>query len=179
MPIRGKSNVPAVARNNFLNGFGGPFRALWIQNASEAVIEGNVFTPESGQSDFTAIAVGNREVWNGLPAPRAFDVTIRGNTFHANGVTSGNKGKAILFVNDNDGNNDATFTKAVVGGTDAVDGNNFDSDIGWYIALDDCSCINKQNHTGSGCDGTERYPIGLAIAYNGGSNDSGTKSTLK
>src|SRR5690625_3122651 len=97
----GNVNVPAVARNNFFNGFGGPFRALWIQNASEAVIEGNVFTPESGQSDFTAIAVGNREVWNGLPAPRAFDVTIRGNTFHANGATSINKAKAILFVNDN------------------------------------------------------------------------------
>src|SRR5690625_4527554 len=177
--IMGNGNVPAVARNNFFNGFGGPFRALWVQNASETVIEGNVFTPESGQSDFTAIAVGNREVWNGLPAPRAFDVTIRGNTFHANGVTSGNKGKAILFVNDNDGNNDATFTKAVVGGTDAVDGNNFDSDIGWYIALDDRSCINTQNHTGSGCDGTASYPIGLAIAYNGGSNASSTKRPFK
>src|SRR5690625_5059117 len=177
--IMGNGNVPAVARNNFFNGFGGPFRALWVQNASETVIAGNVFTPESGQSDFTAIAVGNREVWNGLPAPRAFDVTIRGNTFHANGVTSGNKGKAILFVNDNDGNNDATFTKAVVGGTDAVDGNNFDSDIGWYIALDDRSCINTQNHTGSGCDGTASYPIGLAIAYNGGSNASSTKRPFK
>src|SRR5690625_1948913 len=84
--IMGNGNVPAIVRNNFFDGFGQALRALWLQNAAETVIEGNTFTPASWQSDFTAIAVGNREVWNGRPAPRAFDVTIRGNTLDRKSV---------------------------------------------------------------------------------------------
>src|SRR5690625_1933617 len=176
--IMGNGNVPAVARGNSFSGFCGSLRALWVQNASKAVIEGNVFTPASGQSDFTAIVVGNRELWNGLPGPRAFDVTIRGNTFNANGASGSNK--AILFVNDNDGNNDATFTKAVVGGTEAGDANEFDTGIGWYIALDDRTCSRQNHNSSSGnCNGTASYPIGLGIAYSGGSNQTGTKRPFK
>jgi uncharacterized repeat protein (TIGR01451 family) len=167
---------PTTISNNEFTAFGGVYRALWVMSRPHVTIENNTFTPLANQSDFTAILVGNREVWNGLPAPQPYDVVIRANTFSANGAPANNKGKAIEFVDDNDANGAAGFTRAIVGGNESADANLFDAAIGWYIALDDRSCT-AQNHDGNsgGCNGGSGYAIGFGIAYSGGSNQSSQK----
>ncbi len=172
--VMGNQTQATIISGNEFKGFYGPYRALWVMSRPGTIIENNTFTPEVGQQDFTAIVVGNRSVWNGLPAPDPFDVTIRGNIFHANGASAGNKAKAILFVNDNDANGTAGFDRARVGGNLLAEANVFDGDIGWYIALDDRSCTGQDHNTAS-CNGTSTYPIGEGIAYDGGSNQSSQK----
>jgi uncharacterized repeat protein (TIGR01451 family) len=170
---------PTTISNNEFTGFGGTYRALWVMGRPNVTIEGNTFTPAANQSDFTEIVVGNREVWNGLPAPNPYDVVIRANTFNANGAPANNKGKAILFVDDNDADGAAGFTRAIVGGHSPADANSFDAGIRWFIALDDRSC-DGQNHNGSGsCKGTSSYDIGQGIAYSGGSDQSSQKRPFK
>ena len=168
-----------LIEGNEFKGFSGSYRAVWVQNRSGVVIQDNVFTPDPGQADFTAILVGNRDVWSGISAPAAFGVTILRNTFNANGATSGNKAKAILFVDDNDPTGAAPGGALQVGDGTLANANKFDAGIGWYIALDDRTCSGN-NHTGSGtCNGTSAYAIGEGIAYSGGSSASSQKRPFK
>ena len=172
--LKGISAPGTIVEGNVFTGFRKNYSGLWVQSRPNVTIQGNTFQPLAGQSDFRAIVVGNWSLQTGVPpSPATFDVTIRGNTFLANGATSINKGKAILFVDDNDASGAATFTKAVVGGSQLADANSFDSGIGWYIALDDRTCTGR-NHasTSGGCNGGAGYPIGQGINYTSGTDGS-------
>lgn len=174
--LMGVSAPGTIVEGNTFTGFRQNFAALWIQSRPNVTVRGNAFTPLASQSDFRAIVVGNRIVQTGaVSKPDAFDVTIQGNTFEANGAPVNNKGKAILFVNDNDpaGANAATFAQATVGGGGVGDANHFGAGIGWYIALDDRSC-NARNHDVStgGCNGTSAYTLGVGIDYADGTDSS-------
>lgn len=172
--------VATVIEGNEFKGFRAAYRALWVMNRGNVTIQDNVFTPEPNNSDFTAVLVGNREVWNGSPAPAAFGVTLLRNTFNANGAPAGNKAKAILFVNDNDPTGAAPGGSLQVGDGTAANANHFDVGIGWYVALDDRTCSNAQNHNGGGaCNGTSAYAIGEGIAYSSGSNAKSYKLPFK
>jgi hypothetical protein len=197
--LMGAQSVATIVEGNEFKGFGripecpafqcglnftkipaGHYRALWIMNRGNVVVRDNVFTPEAGQDDFTAVVVGNREVWNGSPTPKAYGVTFLRNTFNANGATAGNKAKAILFVDDNDPSGSAPGGTLQIGDGTEANANKFDAGIGWYIALDDRSCTgNDHNVSTGGCNGTSGYLIGEAIAYSGGSNTSSTKLPFK
>ncbi len=172
--LKGISAPGTIVEGNVFTGFRKNYSGLWVQSRPNVTIQGNTFQPLAGQSDFRAIVVGNWSLQTGVPpSPATFDVTIRGNTFLANGATSINKGKAILFVDDNDASGAATFTKAVVGGSQLADANSFDSGIGWYIALDDRTCTGR-NHasTSGGCNGGAGYAIGQGINYTSGTDGS-------
>jgi len=167
-----------VIEGNEFKGFAGSYRAVWVQNRAGVTIQDNVFTPDPGKDDFTAILVGNRDVWNGISAPAPFGVTILRNTFHANGASATNKAKAILFVDDNDPAGTAPGGPLQVGDGTLANANQFDAGIRWYIALDDRSC-NAINHTGSGCNGTSSYAIGEGVAYSSGSNATSQKRPFR
>ncbi len=172
--------VATVIEGNEFKGFRTTYRALWVMNRADVTIQDNVFTPEPGQSDFTAVLVGNREVWNGSPAPTALGVTILRNTFNVNGAPAGNKAKAILFVDDNDPTGVAPGGSLQIGDGTVANANHFDAAIGWYVALDDRTCSgNNHNGSANGCNGTASYAIGEAIAYSSGSNASSQKRPFK
>ena len=167
-----------VSNNEFL-GFSGSYRGLWVNNRNGVLIEDNLFTPDDGASEFTAVLVGNRELWNGTPAPVEMGVTLLRNTFNASaGGAQNNKAKAILFVNDNDAGETATAGALQVGDGTLVNANEFADGIGWYIALDDRTC-NGQNHNSGTCNGTASYVIGEGIAYSGASSTSTQKRPFK
>ncbi|MBC6943585.1 MAG: hypothetical protein DWB45_12805, partial [Xanthomonadales bacterium] len=172
--VKSLSAAGTVIEGNAFTGFRQQYSGLWVQNRPGVTIQDNTFEPLANQSDFRAIVVGNWALQTGAPpAPHPFDVTIRANTFLANGATAGNKGKAILFVNDNDASGASSFTKAIVGGSQLADANDFAAGIGWYIALDDRTCTGR-NHasTSGGCNGGTGYAIGRGIDYTNGTNGS-------
>jgi len=173
-------SVATIVEGNEFKGFRAAYRALWVMNRANVTIQDNDFTPESGQGDFTAVLVGNREVWNGSPVPSAYGVTFLRNTFNANGATAGNKAKAILFVNDNDPTGAAPGGTLQIGDGTLANANEFDAGIRWYVALDDRTCSGN-NHNGSSgaCNGTSAYAIGEGIAYSGGSDASSQKRPFK
>ncbi len=171
---------PTFISNNIFEGFSGSYRALWIMNRAKVTVQNNTFTPDDGVADYTAILVGNREVWNGLPAPKPYGVSILGNTFNSsNGGSASNKGKAILFVNDNDQNGAATGGPLAIGDGTAAGANHFAPDIGWYVALDDRSCTGQNHNGGGSCNGKSGYPIGEGIAYSSGSTASSQKRPFR
>ncbi|MCW5569164.1 MAG: hypothetical protein KIS84_13170 [Dokdonella sp.] len=172
--VKSPSAAGTVIEGNAFTGFRQQYSGLWVQSRPNVTIQDNTFEPLANQSDFRAIVVGNWALQTGVPpAPHPFDVTIRANTFLANGAPVNNKGKAILFVNDNDASGTSSFTKAIVGGSQLADANDFAAGIGWYIALDDRTCTGR-NHasTGSGCNGGTGYAIGQGINYTNGTNGS-------
>ena len=185
-------NVATIIQGNEFKGFGrtpcglfgcaftpgGHYRALWVMNRGDVRILDNVFTPNPGESDFTAVLIGNRAVWNGTSAPAAFGVTLLRNTFHANGATADNKAKAILFVDDNDPSGTAPGGTLQIGDGTQANANQFDDGIGWYVAHDDRSCTGN-NHNDSSCNGSGSYVIGEGVAYSGGSNASTVKRPFK
>ncbi|TCS98193.1 MBG domain-containing protein [Pseudofulvimonas gallinarii] len=184
--VMASQTQPTIIEGNEFKGFRGQFRALWVMSRAGVTVQDNVFTPELEQTDFTAVLVGNRQVWNGLPAPTAYGVTFLRNTFHANGATGGssNKTKAILFLNDNDPSGAAPGGTLQIGDGTLANANHFDADIRWYIALDDRTCATANSHnsgTNSGCRGASNTPhvLGEAVAYSGGSNASSYKRPFR
>src|SRR5690606_33199305 len=96
--IMAAQSQPTLVEDNRFLGFRANYRALWVMSRAGVVVQDNDFIPDAGQSDFTAVLVGNRQVWNGLPAPTPYGVTFLRNRFHANGAALNNKAKAIVFV---------------------------------------------------------------------------------
>lgn len=176
--LAGNPSAPTLVEGNEFAGFTNQFRALWLQNRRNVSVRGNTFQPEAGASEFTAITIGNRMVQTGTPPdPVAFGgLSIAGNDFQGSGVA--NKGKAVLFVNDNDkgglASGDTPFA-ATIGGSSAGDANQFDTNIGWYIAIDDRTCTATNHNTGGACNGTSAYVIGEGISYSGGANQASEK----
>src|SRR5690606_10359903 len=181
--IMAAQSQPTLVEDNRFLGFRANYRALWVMSRAGVVVQDNDFIPDAGQSDFTAVLVGNRQVWNGLPAPTPYGVTFLRNRFHANGAALNNKAKAIVFVNDNDPSGAAPGGPLQIGDGTQANANHFDAGIRWYIALDDRTC-NAQNHnsgTGSGCMGASNtpHPLGEAVAYSGGGNQSSQKRPFR
>lgn len=178
--LAGNQTAPTRVRGNQFIGFINQYRAIWVQSRRNVEITGNnVFTPETTASDFTAITVGNRLVQSGAPpAPLTFGaLSITGNTFNGGAAGSGQKGKAILFVNDNDPNgNTATGDTPDVA---TISNNNFNGDIGWYVGLDDRACTALNHTTTTGCNGTSAYVLGEGISYSGGANTASQKRPFK
>ncbi|MBK8123034.1 MAG: DUF11 domain-containing protein [Dokdonella sp.] len=180
--LAGNPSAPTLVEGNEFAGFTNQYRALWLQNRRNVTVRGNTFQPEDGASEFTAITVGNRMVQTGVPPnPVAFgELSIVGNDFQGSGVA--NKGKAVLFVNDNDkggmADGDAPFV-ATIGGSNAADANQFDTNIGWYIAIDDRSCTATNHNSGGACNGTSAYAIGEGISYSGGADQASEKRPFR
>ncbi|HQZ62823.1 MAG TPA: MBG domain-containing protein, partial [Dokdonella sp.] len=176
--VAGNQSAPTLVEGNEFAGFTNQFRALWLQSRRDVTVRSNTFQPETNASEFTAITVGNRIVQTGTPPnPVAFGgLSIIDNNFMGSGAA--NTGKAILFVNDNDKGGLASGDSpiaATIGGTTAADANDFDSNIGWYIAIDDRSCTALNHNSGGTCNGTSAYSIGEGISYSGGANTASEK----
>ncbi len=168
LKLVGSSN-PTIVENNEFAGYANRYRGLWIQNWSGVTIRDNVFTPNANYNGLSsAILVGNKEVWNGAPAPRQLAVTLLRNTFNA-GYANANS-RAIVFIDDNDASGTATAGSLLVGDANAANANNFATGLKWYVGLDEHTC----NAGGSGLNcstaAPTNSPLGVGINYTSGSS---------
>ena len=164
LKLVGGSNPNVVVENNLFTGYANFYRGVWIQNWIGVTIQDNAFTPNTNYNGWsTAVLVGNKEVWNGTPAPRQLAVTMLRNTFNA-GYANANS-RAVVFIDDNDANGTATAGTLAVGDGTAANANNFAAGLKWYIGLDEHTC-NVTNCSNAAPTGS---PLGPGINYSGSS----------
>lgn len=164
LKLVGGSNPNVVVENNLFTGYANFYRGVWIQNWIGVTIQDNAFTPNTNYNGWsTAVLVGNKEVWNGTPAPRQLAVTMLRNTFNA-GYANANS-RAVVFIDDNDANGTATAGTLAVGDGTAANANNFAAGLKWYIGLDEHTC-NATNCSNAAPTGS---PLGPGINYSGSS----------
>ncbi|WP_306524271.1 MBG domain-containing protein [Dokdonella sp.] len=164
LKLVGATNPVIVEGNEFL-GFARYYRGLWIQNWPGVTVQDNSFTPNPTYNGLsTALLIGNKEVWNGAPAPRQLAVSVLRNTFAA-GYANANS-RAIVFVDDNDASGTATAGSLLVGDGDTANANSFAAGLKWYIGLDEHTC----NSTNCSTAPPTSSPLGPGINYTSGSN---------
>ncbi|MBS0557750.1 MAG: Ig-like domain repeat protein [Proteobacteria bacterium] len=164
LKLVGGSNPNVVVENNTFTGYANFYRGIWVQNWTGVTIQDNTFTPNTTYNGWsTAVLVGNKEAWNGTPAPRQLAVTMLRNTFNA-GYTNANS-RAVVFIDDNDASGAASAGTLAVGDGTAANANSFAAGLKWYVGLDEhtCDATNCSNAAPT------NSPLGPGINYTGSS----------
>jgi hypothetical protein len=131
MAVGSGVNTIVNVNNNTFNGitqygiFSGRSRNLNITN--------NTFTPNPAATNFYHVCLNTKHRTTGLAgaAITSENITIRGNTFHGNGIG----GTGVFFANHHSGVVPA-FNNITIGGAGAGEANNFHNNLTRFIALD-------------------------------------------
>lgn len=133
-------HLPVSVSGNHFSGYANGYRGALVQNFPNTTFADNVFTPQTGASDFVSLVVSNKEINTDNPAepPYPMSITALRNTFNGSNVAGA--GRAVEFINDNDANGSASFGLLTFGDATAANANTFDGAHQYYFNLVDQNC---------------------------------------